>query len=77
MTTPYESGVVNLRTGPLAEEWRAAHNNIIGGWCIALACDTRTPADGAVVLVDMICNREVADHIARMHNDWIKRSAAQ
>ncbi len=51
----------------MERSWRAQPEDTVGGWCITLAEDPRTPADGALAIA-MFLSRAVAVHIAEMHN---------
>lgn len=50
--------------------WRAQPDDVIGGWCVTLEDDKRTPAEGAVQLADFVVER-TAKHIADCHNTWL------
>lgn len=52
--------------------WRAQPEDTVGGWCITLAEDPRTPADGALAIA-MFLSRDVAVHIAEIHNRSLDR----
>ena len=47
--------------------WRAQPETTVGGWCVTLAEDGRTPAEGALAIA-MFLSRDIAAHIAEMHN---------
>ncbi|MEV5819272.1 hypothetical protein AB0L22_08865 [Micromonospora haikouensis] len=53
----------------LAATWTAVPNDEIGGW--AVTTDGRTPAAGGVMAADMMWSREIAEHIAAVHNAWL------
>lgn len=55
----------------MRQRWRAQEDDMIGGWCVTLESDERTPAEGAAQLADF-CLPEVAEHIARIHNLWLE-----
>ncbi|MFG1846744.1 hypothetical protein [Micromonospora carbonacea] len=56
-------------THMLAAAWTAVPNNEIGGW--AVTTDGRTLASGGVIAADMVWSREIAEHIADVHNQWL------
>ena len=47
--------------------WRAQADNLIGGWCVTLESDERTPADGAIELASFL-SRRMAEYVVAMHN---------
>lgn len=51
-------------------KWRAQDDNVIGGWCVTLAADARTPADGCVQLGNFM-TKDVAEHVTSAHNTWL------
>jgi hypothetical protein len=51
----------------MTREWRAQPDDTAGGWCVTLARDPRSPAQGALA-IGMFLSREVATHIAELHN---------
>lgn len=51
----------------LKRRWRACEDDAVGGWCIALESDTRTPGEGAFTVGNFM-SRETAQHIAELHN---------
>lgn len=50
--------------------WRAQPDDLIGGFCVTLESETRTPAEGAIQLADF-CTEHVAQHVADCHNTWL------
>lgn len=52
----------------LATAWYARPDDLIGGWCIT-AVD-QPPSAGYPSLGDFL-SRELAEHIAAMHNAWL------
>ncbi|MFJ8690309.1 hypothetical protein [Micromonospora wenchangensis] len=58
-------------TAMLSAPWTAVPNDEIGGW--AVTTDGRTPAAGGVMAADMMWSREIAEHIADVHNLWLAR----
>lgn len=55
----------------MGKPWRAQPDDLIGGWCITLAEDPRTPAEGAPSLADF-CDEPWAVHVAELHNKWLE-----
>lgn len=55
---------------PLAVRWRAQPDDLIGGWCATWESDERTPAEGAIGLVECV-NEATALHVADLHNKWL------
>lgn len=55
--------------------WRAQPDDSAGWWCITLAEDPRTPADGALPIA-MLLSRDLANHITKMHNNSLACSDA-
>jgi hypothetical protein len=53
---------------------RAQPDDLIGGWCITLKDDWRTPAEGARTLADF-CDEPLAVHVADLHNKWLEEQA--
>jgi hypothetical protein len=51
----------------LSREWREQPDDTLGGWCVTLAEDPRSPADGALAIATFL-SRAVATHIAEVHN---------
>lgn len=51
----------------LEKDWQAQFNDLIGGWCITLAEDDRTPAEGAKMFGDFM-TRDLAVHVVELHN---------
>ena len=54
----------------LKVRWRAQPDDMIGGWCVT-ADWPGTPASGLVQFANF-CSREVAEHIATLHNSWLE-----
>lgn len=54
-----------------AHRWRAQPENTIGGWCVTLEDDERTPADGAFTIACFV-SEELAAHIAILHNGFLR-----
>lgn len=50
------------------ERWRVAENDLIGGWCIVLEQDKRTPANGSWGFIDMIVTEQIAQHVVDCHH---------
>jgi hypothetical protein len=57
----------------MSRPWRAQPEDTLGGWCVTLAEDPRSPADGALAIA-MFLSREVALHIADIHNQSLPGS---
>lgn len=57
----------------LAARWTAVPNDEIGGW--AVTTDGRTPLAGGRMAADMVMTRELAEHIAALHNATLNESA--
>lgn len=55
----------------LSHVWKAVPEDQIGGWCVVLLKEERTPAGGAPVIANFV-GRSEALHIARVHNFWLK-----
>ncbi len=55
----------------LTARWTAVVNDEIGGWAVSI--NGRTPAAGGRMAADMVMTRELADHIADVHNQWLNR----
>lgn len=53
----------------LREEWQAVPEDTVGGWCVVLKKERRTPAEGAPVIV-YFAGKSEAFHVARIHNWW-------
>jgi hypothetical protein len=56
------------KTGYLSFEWYARPNDIVGGWCV-MPVD-QPPSDGFPEVANFT-TQELAEHIARLHNDWL------
>ena len=54
----------------LPKPWMAQEDDLIGGWCITLAEDSRTPAEGAPTIATF-CSGHWALHLVKLHNDWL------
>ena len=59
----------------LTREWRAQPDDTVGGWCVTLEEDPRSPSSGALAIA-MFLGREVAEHIAEVHNWSLLRAPA-
>jgi hypothetical protein len=51
----------------LTKRWRAQPEDTVGGWCITLEEDPRSPSDGALAIA-MFLSEELANHISDIHN---------
>ena len=49
------------------EPWKVQADNLVGGWCVTLASEQRTPADGAIELASFL-TRRMAEYVVAMHN---------
>jgi hypothetical protein len=58
----------------LTREWRPQPDDTVGGWCVTLGEDPRSPGAGALVIA-MFLSREVAVHIAEVHNRSLLRES--
>lgn len=61
------TGIPKAFTEYLTRSWRAQPENSLGGWCVTLAEDPRTPAEGALPIA-MFISEDLATHIANVHN---------
>lgn len=52
--------------------WRAQEDDLIGGWCITMEAETRTPAEGAVSIGSFL-TQHLAQYVCAMHN-WAVES---
>ena len=59
-----------MKTGYLDREWFARENDIIGGWCVMPVDES--PSLGVMEVADFT-TRELAEHIAAIHNEWLMR----
>jgi hypothetical protein len=55
----------------LTKPWKAIQDDLIGGICIVLEEETKTPATGAYVVVNFVYP-PVAVHICEIHNESLK-----
>lgn len=60
-----------MKTGYLNYEWFAKPNGLIGGWCV-MPVDEE-PEYGVTEVADFT-TRELAEHIAELHNTWLRES---
>lgn len=56
---------------PMREPWTAQPENTVGGWCVTMSRIPGTPADGNPPVCDFV-NQELAEHVAKLHNDWLE-----
>jgi len=63
----------DLKTA-LESPWQAVEDNVIGGWCVILKYEERTPAEGAIQIVSFL-DRHLAAHIANAHNAGLPPTA--
>jgi hypothetical protein len=55
----------------LTARWTAVVNDEIGGW--AVTANGLGPCDGGRMAADLVVTREIAEHIADVHNGWLAR----
>lgn len=55
----------------LNARWTAVVNDEIGGW--AVTTNGVGPLDGGRMAADLVMTRELAEHIADVHNQWVAR----
>ncbi|MEV0214273.1 hypothetical protein [Micromonospora sp. NPDC050695] len=60
----YNAEAVNAR-------WTAVLNDDIGGWAVSI--NGLGPLDGGRMAADLVMTRELAEHIADVHNQWLAR----
>jgi hypothetical protein len=53
-----------------SQKWRAQFDDLVGGWCITLAADPRTPAGGANWIADFV-SQDIAEYMAALHNSYL------
>lgn len=58
------------RTGYLTYQWFAQPNDLVGGWCVMPVDEP--PSYGVMEVADFT-TREAAEHIAKLHNDWLNQ----
>ncbi len=59
-----------MKTGYVDREWFARVNDLIGGWCVMPVDEP--PSLGVPEVADFT-TRELAEHIAALHNHWLAR----
>lgn len=57
-----------MKTDYLSHRWFARENDIIGGWCVTPVDE---PPSHGVTEVASFTSKELADHIAFLHNQWL------
>lgn len=62
----------HLDKDPMDQRWRVSADDLIGGWCVVLEVDTRTPAEGAFQLMEFV-SADLAQHVVDLHNGWLDR----
>ncbi|MEV1013755.1 MULTISPECIES: hypothetical protein [unclassified Micromonospora] len=62
---------VAYNTEALTARWSAVVNDEIGGW--AVTTNGLGPLDGGRMAADLVMTRELAEHIADVHNQWVAR----
>ncbi|MFG2046158.1 hypothetical protein ACGFIW_01840 [Micromonospora sp. NPDC048935] len=55
----------------LNARWAAVVNDEIGGWAVSI--NGAGPLNGGRMAVDLVMTREIAEHIAAVHNQWLAR----
>ncbi|MEV5211359.1 hypothetical protein AB0K35_28185 [Micromonospora sp. NPDC053740] len=65
-TTAYNAEALTAR-------WSAVSNDEIGGW--AVTTNGLGPLDGGRMAADLVMTREIAEHIAYVHNQWLARQS--
>lgn len=58
----------------LHQRWYARENDVIGGWCVM---PVDQPPSGGVPEIADFTARENAEHIARLHNEWLSNAVTQ
>lgn len=58
------------KTGYLNYRWYARENDLSGGWCVMPADE---PPSQGILEVASFTTRELAEHIAELHNAWLER----
>lgn len=61
------------KTGYLKVPWFAKPNDTIGGWCVMPVDEP--PSYGVPEVADFI-TQELAEHIAKLHNEWLAQQPA-
>ncbi|MET8278253.1 hypothetical protein [Micromonospora sp. NPDC005174] len=61
----------DYNTTALTARWAAVVNDEIGGW--AVTTNSLGSCDGGRMAADLVMTREVAEHIADVHNHWLAR----
>ncbi|MFD6565359.1 hypothetical protein [Micromonospora profundi] len=55
----------------LTARWTAVYSPHVDSW--ALSINGREPGDGGRMAADLVMTRELAEHIADVHNQWLAR----
>jgi hypothetical protein len=63
-----------MKTGYLGFRWYARENDLIGGWCV-MPLD-EPPSYGVGEVADFT-TRELAEHVAALHNTWLENHARE
>jgi hypothetical protein len=63
-----------VKTGYLGFRWYARENDVIGGWCVMPVDEP--PSYGVREVCDFV-SRELAEHIAAVHNAWLETRAEE
>ncbi len=71
MTVEQTDATAAYNAEALTARWSAVVNDEVGGWAVSI--NGRTPADGGRMAADLVMTRELAEHIADVHNAWLAR----
>jgi hypothetical protein len=58
------------RVTGLTSRWYAMPDDVIGGWCVMPT--EKPPSLGGFQVAEFV-SRELAEHIAELHNAWLER----
>ncbi len=61
-----------MKTDYIRHRWYAMPNDLIGGYCVMPVDEY--PSQGVPEVADFT-SRELAEHIANLHNEWLERQA--
>lgn len=68
---PYTDAGAGFGAEALNARWSAVPNDEIGGWAVSI--NGAGPLDGGRMAADLVMTRELAEHIADVHNQWLAR----
>jgi hypothetical protein len=57
----------------LSSTWYAKPDDLIGGWCVMPVDCTPAEAPKGIAEVASFVYKEVAEHMAAIHNEWLTR----